>query len=337
MAVTPQTNVTISEFAEYLKQAQSVAICGHVNPDGDCIGSQLALGWALKVLGKDVTVLLAKPEPVELGLRFLPGTEDLIPAIDYDGTPDAFVATDVPIPSRLGDADAVRERAGVRFTIDHHAVDSVMSEYNYVDPDAPAAGMLVWDLIQALGVEPTPEMATCTYVALMTDTGRFQYQNATAKAFRYGMDMIEAGANPAECSEHVYQSRRLESLDLERIMLNHLLLAEDGSWALSYLKQEDFDEAGAVKADAEPLIDVIRAIHGVKVACILRDSSGHVRGSLRAKGHDIDVSALARFIGGGGHKAAAGFTFEGTIDEAREALPGYLTQLTQGTFSEHKE
>lgn len=330
MAVTPQTNTTLKAMALRMKKCESFALCGHVNPDGDCLGSQLALGQALEAMGKRVVNLLVAPNSVGRDLVFLPGVSEMVPAEEFEGEVEAFVACDVPTSGRMCQAAAeIQAKAQVRFTIDHHAVDGCMSEFNYVDPDAPATGMIAWELIKELGVKPGKDAATCAYAALMTDTGRFQYQNTTPEAFQAAMEMVAAGADPAEVSREVYQRRSLASLRLEEAMLNNMRISDDGLWGFSYVTQEDFDRLGAVKADAEPLIDIIRSIDGLRVALMLRDQGEGVRGSLRAKDDVTDVASLARHIGGGGHKAAAGFTFDGTLDEALRVMPSYLDELVR--------
>ncbi len=330
MSVTSQTNVTLAQFAQALAQYESFALCGHVSPDGDCVGSQLALAAALRAMGKRATCLLAKPDALDAGLMFLPGACDLVPAASFAENVDAFIACDVPTLERLSDAAEVHARAKAHFTIDHHAVDSCMAEFNYVDPDAPATGMLVWRLISEMGVEPSADVAQCCYLALMTDTGRFQFQNTTAEAFALAGEMVRAGASPDVCSREIYQRRSFASLGLERVALENMQVAPSRRWVLSHVRLSDFDRLGAVKADAEPLIDVLRSLDGVSVACMLREQDDVVRGSLRAKGDDLDVAALARKIGGGGHKAAAGFTFKGTMEEALEALPPLLDVVVEG-------
>lgn len=331
MAVTPQTNTTLADMAARMKECDDFVLCGHVNPDGDCLGSQLALRMALAALGKRATCVLVQPDSIEAGLRFLPGSDAMIAAADFAGEVGAFVACDVPTSARIGEAAAsIQRRARVRFTVDHHAVPDSMSEHNYVDSDAPACGMLAWRLIKELGVRPTPEMALCCYVALMTDTGRFQYQNTTPEAFAAACEMVRAGADPARASREVYQARSRASLELERRMLSHVVVSENGLWALSHVALDDFAQTGAARADAEPLIDVLRSLSGIKVACILREQVECVRGSLRAKDDETDVSVLAREIGGGGHKAAAGFTFEGSLSEALSELPARLDALCEG-------
>ena len=272
MAVTPQTNTDLGAIAEALRSRDDFIICGHVSPDGDCLGSQLGLAAALKGLGKRVTCLLAKDEPIDERLGFLPGAAELVPAASFDGIARTFVAVDVPTRERIGEAAAaLLEGCDLTVTVDHHAVDSTMTDLVYVDPDAASTTMLVWELAGLLGAERAGDVAQCCYTGLVTDTGRFQYQN-------------------------------------------------------------DFEATGAVKADAEPIIDALRSVAGVRVACMLREQGDVVRGSLRAK-DDTDVAAVARSFGGGGHVAAAGFTLSCTLDEARRLVDEALA----ATFASDEE
>ncbi len=319
--------VGLSEIAQTLLEADDFAICGHVSPDGDCIGSALALAWALRSTGKNVTCLLAKDEPIDYGLRFLPGADQMVPACDYEGGCQTFVAVDVPDASRMGnEAKAFHAQAAETITIDHHISKCPMSRVNYVDADAAAAAIIVWKLIPLLGVEPDERMATCCYAGLLTDTGSFQYQNTSAESLSLAAQMVSAGADPSHVAEEAYQNRSRASIALEKRMLGHIEYPCGGKFAMSYLKRSDFVETNATKADAEPMIDIVRSIRGVRVACMLREQDGQVRGSLRAK-DDTDVAVIANRFGGGGHKAAAGFTFKGTLDDAISAMREVFAEL----------
>lgn len=326
MTVTPQTNTTLEEIAQVLLAANTVAICGHVSPDGDCLGSELGLASALRQLGKTVYTLTAGPEAIDESLQFLPGADRLMAASCYHGAPGAFVAVDVPTPERLGEGDAVRQRAAVTVTVDHHAVDTVMADYSYTDPDVAATAMLVWRLCQLLGASCAGEVATCCYTGLMTDTGRFQYQNSDGAVFRAAAEMVEAGARPGDISREVFQNRSRASLLLEAQVIDRMLFLNNNQCVMSWLDEADFEAAGAQKADAEPLVNLLRSVSGVRVACMLRQQGNVVRGSLRAK-DDTDVAAIARRFNGGGHRAAAGFTFDGTVAQAVETLGAILSHL----------
>lgn len=324
---TPQTNTTLSAIAQCFAELDDFVICGHVNPDGDCLGSQLTLMHGLHAAGKRAVCLLAKPDPIDANLAFLPGIDEMVPAASYDGPVGAFVAVDVPTVERIGQAAALHDGAPVRFTIDHHAADVAMAEYTFVEPESPSASMLVWDIVRMLDAV-TPDAALCALTGLITDTGRFAYQNTTPAAFRAAAEMMEAGASPALVNREFFQNRSLPSLALERLVLERMEISEDGGFVVSYLDQADFDAVGAIKADVEPLIDSLRSVRGARVALILRENNDHeVRGSLRAKDDHTDVAAVARRFGGGGHTAAAGFTFKGSLAEARVEVPRVVREL----------
>lgn len=327
MAVTPQTNTTLADITCALMERDDIVICGHVSPDGDCIGSQLALMNALRAKGKRVVCVLADAQPsVDEAFSFLPGFAELKPADEYDGPVGVFVGVDVPTVERIGKGAALHARAAFRITIDHHAVDATMADLVYVDPDAAAAALLVWDVAKCLMGEPSAEVAQCAYTGLASDTGRFQYQNTDAACLQEAALMVAAGAEPAYVAREVFQNRRLASVQLEGRAIDRMMLLADGQGALSWLSRSDFEELGATKADAEPIINVLRSIRGVRVACMLREQDGTVRGSFRAK-DDTDVSATARAFGGGGHKAAAGFTLNLPLDQAVEIVVAAMEKL----------
>ena len=320
-------NATAADMARALVACDSFAISGHVNPDGDCLGSALALAAALRLLGKQADVLLVEDVPVEPGLRFLPGFDTLVPAERYEGTPDAFVYVDVSVRQRIGVGTAIADAAQHVFAIDHHAADEDVAELNLIDPSAASCTMLVWDVVKELGIKPTPDIALCAYTGLMTDTGRFQYQNTDARAFESAAQMVAAGAQPALAGREFYQNRSLASLLLEQRMLAHMELIGGGDCAFSSISLADFAECEAENSDAEALIDTLRSVRGVRVACLLKEREGFVRGSLRAKDDDTDVAAVARKLGGGGHRAAAGFTLELPFDEAIACVKSQLVGL----------
>lgn len=330
MTVTPQTNTTLQEMAHDILTCDNFVICGHVSPDGDCLGSQLALQHALQYLGKHAVCVLVKDEPVEQALTFLPGIDEMVPAEQYDGPCDTFVGVDVPTRERIGEAACkLLDGASHSFTIDHHAVDTTMAEHVYVDPDAAAACMLIWELAGYMGADLSGAVAECCYTGLCTDTGRFQFQNTDARAMHVAAEMVDAGANPAQVACQVFQNRSIPSLKLECAALNRMTFGAHNAYVISWLYASDFEQFGAVKADAEPVINAIRSVQGTRIACLLREVDGKVRGGLRSK-DDTDISVLARQLGGGGHKAAAGFTLDCSIDEAVERLKAELDALIAG-------
>ena len=326
MQTSEQTNTSLAEIADKLRVFKSFALCGHVGPDGDSLGSQLALSAALTSMGKEVTCLLARKDEMDGSLSFLEGYDGLVLANEFDGDVECFIAVDVPTRERLADATDVLDRAGYSIVIDHHAVPTTMADLTFTVPSAASTSVLIWKLIAELGVNPTAAMAECAYTGLMTDTGRFQYQNADSVAFACAAEMVACGAKPDVIAKHIYQNRRLASVRLESLATARMQLLADGQVALTWLSRSDFESCGATKADGEPIIDVLRSLQGVRVACVLREQGDEIRGSLRAK-DDSDVASIARSYGGGGHKAAAGFSLQVPLEEAVEALRGELVSF----------
>ena len=318
---------SLQQIADQLKAADDFVICGHVSPDGDCLGSVLALGHALRAMGKKATCLLAREEHIDYGLRFLPGIDDMVVAADYVGQVGTFISLDVPNADRMGlDAAYLHSNARDTICVDHHQSEEPMARLTYSDEHAPATALLVWRLIELMGVQRDERIACCCYTGLVTDTGRFAYQNATAEAFEAASQMVDAGAVPAQVSQQVYYNRSRASLSLEKRMLSRVEYLCNGAVAISHLKRSDFVETNAIKADAEPMIDILRSVRGVRVACMLREQDGQVRGSLRAK-DATDVSVVAAKFEGGGHKAAAGFTVRGSMNDALRLVKKELTDL----------
>ena len=325
MTATPQSNATLEDIARELSARDNFVICGHVSPDGDCLGSQLALAAALRRLGKNVSCVLAKRESPDEALSFLPGFDQLVPAADFDGDCDVFVAVDAPTVERIGDAAALHDGAPYTITIDHHAVDDRMADASYTDPDSASTTMLVWKVCDLLGVDRSGDVAICAYTGLMTDTGGFRYQNADADSFLAASEMVAAGADPVAAANGAFQNRTIASYRLEGVALDHAAFLCGGSIVVSWISASDMEAAGAVKADAESVIVMLRSIRGVAVACVLREQDDGVRGSIRSK-DGTDVARIARLYGGGGHLAAAGFTMEGPIDRAFSEMKQVLVR-----------
>lgn len=327
MALTPQTNTDLNEIASLLEQHDRFVLCGHVSPDGDCLGSQLALWHTLRSIGKTAYCILVRDEPVAPSTEFMPGIDEMVPACEFDKPADVFIGLDVPSRSRIEeDACAILDRCALSVTIDHHASDTVMCDFVYVDPDAASASILVWELSKMLCSTPPMETALCVYTGLVTDTGGFRYQNSDVRAFDIASELVEFGVDPSYVATCSFQNRSIASLRLEELVISRLRFVSEGRAALSWVKVSDLEKLEASKSDTEPLIETLRSIHGVRVACMLREQDGMIRGSLRSK-DSTDVSKLAREFGGGGHKAAAGFTLDMELTCAIELLENKLRTL----------
>lgn len=308
-----------------LRRASSVVVCAHVRPDGDAIGSALALTLALRGLGVPAIPTLADDRSPSATYDWLPGFGLYAQASDIE-PPAVFVALDTPVIDRLGVAQTLAEQAGTLVVIDHHMDATEYGAVNVIDRDAAATGQIVWQLLEALEVKPTPELALCCYTALLTDTGRFQYQNTTPQVMRDAAAMLEAGVDASEVARRVYQSRSAASLAIEARAMSRLTLANEGAVAYAWVTDADFEETGALPEEAEHLPDAVRVLGGIEVAVLMRERGDEVRVNLRAK-TTFDVGAVARHFGGGGHKPAAGFTWshpgvESLLVELLPLLPG---------------
>ncbi len=309
---------------EYIEGAQTIAISGHTNPDGDALGSVLGLGLSLRAQfpTKDVDLLLADDGKIPRIYRFLPGADTLAPAVAHPVSYDLFISVDAPTLERLADSAAVAKRALGRVCIDHHPARDEFAEVTVRITSAAATAVLVSELLEAAGWPLTPDIASCLLTGVVTDTGRFQYQNANPSAFACASRLVDAGAQPSTIALEVYQSQRIEYLRLESIVMSRIETRAEGRVAFSYAYASDLEECGVKPAECDGLIDVVRQVAGTELVLFLRESEpGVIRCNLRSKGK-IDISGIAVELGGGGHAAAAGFTFHGTLAEAADtALP----------------
>ena len=292
--------------------------CAHTPLHADATRSRPALAELIEQAwpGKRVTNLLADTEVVPRTYRFLPGADRFVQPSDYAGTPDLFFCVDLSQPGRLNEARAVLERSRAVAVIDHHPSAERFWDAGLVRTEAAAAGVIVAEYALHVLGRLTPTMAQNLLCALVTDTGRFQYQNANGEAFEVASALVDAGASPAEVALNVYQSDRLAYLHLSATVMGRITTFEHGKIAYSYATSADFAATGVPVAECDGLVDLVRCVEGSEIALFLKEvPGGQVRGNLRAKS-DRDISAIAREMGGGGHAAAAGFTFEGDIDQA---------------------
>ena len=320
------------EISKLVEEAQVIAICAHTSPDGDAIGSELALAELIETAwpGKDVCALLADPDVVPRTYRFLPGVGRLTHVDDYDRDPDLFVCVDLSAPGRLNEARRVLERSRTVAVIDHHPAQESFWDAGVVRPDAAAAGVIVAEYAQHVLGRLTQDMAQNLLCAVITDTGRFQYQNANGEAFEVASMLVDAGARPDIVAVNVYQSDRLAYLHLCAKVMSRIATFEGGKISYSYVTDADFRACGVPVSECDGLVDLVRCVEGSEVALFLKEvPGGQVRGNLRSKS-DKDISGVAREMGGGGHKAAAGFTVDGDIDEALSAVLPKLRALYVG-------
>jgi phosphoesterase RecJ-like protein len=317
MSSLPQ-KTELRAAADAIRGHERFLLVTHENPDGDALGSLLAMKLALDRLGKDSVMYLYGEAPLPSEYSFMP-LGKLRRTLPEDGDERVLLALDCANESRIGPDPAVLRGPPLVVNIDHHHDNSRFGDVNLVVPEASATGEVLRDLFAELGVELDPEIAEALYIALVTDTGRFQYTNTTPRALRLAAELVEAGADVHRVFQGVYESVQFAKLKLLARALERAHLFDGGRLVVSYLTRRDFDEVGAAEAYSEGIIDYLRAVEGADMAALIREpprSDGPARKvSLRASTDELDVSAIARKSGGGGHRQAAGFSSDDSIEE----------------------
>jgi bifunctional oligoribonuclease and PAP phosphatase NrnA len=317
--ISPQTTIEtdLKAVAEAIRSHDRFLVISHENPDGDALGSLLSTHLALRQLRKDSVMLLAGDVPLPAEYRFL-RLDGLVRLPPDDACERVLVAVDCAKEERLGPVPGLLERAPIVLDIDHHHDNSRFGNVNLIVPDASSTGEILRDVIRELGVELTPEIAEPLYVALVTDTGRFQYSNTTPKALRLAAELVEAGADVRRVFQGVYENVQLAKLKLLARALERAEVYEGGRLVISYLRRDDFEQVGAEEPYSEGIIDHLRAVEGAEMSALIRepprDDAPNVRVSLRASHDELDVSSIARKRGGGGHRQAAGFSSNEPIE-----------------------
>jgi bifunctional oligoribonuclease and PAP phosphatase NrnA len=329
-----------------IRQGNRFLLTSHVNPDGDAIGSELGLARLLRRLGKGAVVWNLDPIPAIY--RPLPGSDRVHsgaePPAGFPEKFDSIVVLECPSLDRTGLEQHFSPGAVLPvINIDHHLGNQHYGAVNWVDSAAPAVGEMVFRLAQALKVALEPEIASCLYLTLVTDTGGFRFSNATPAAFEAAAALVREGAHPEQVAQWLYESQPLAVVRLLGEMLQTLALHHGGRIATVRLDPEMFARAGAAAGDSEGLIDHPRSIAGVDaVALIRRREDGSHKVSLRSRG-EVDVEKIARHHGGGGHRNAAGYALDGgeestaeierqVVAEVAEALPADEARSTTASI-----
>jgi phosphoesterase RecJ-like protein len=305
-------------IAEETRECRSFLISTHQNPEGDAIGSILALGLALKSLGKEVQILTQDPVPEVLA--FLPGAQEIVHRAPLDGRFDMAFALDCGDRARLGEEFNKVKGIGKIVNIDHHVSNGFFGDVNLVDPRASSAAEIIFDLVRILGAPFTREVAENIYTGLLTDTGSFHYSNTSPQTFAAARACVLAGVDPGEVSQKVYDTQPLPRLRLLPRVLDTLAFSEGGRVSSVIITQQMLKEAGATVAMTEDFINFPRSVQGVEVALLFREVTPQkYRVSMRSCGA-VDVARIAGQFQGGGHPAASGCTVEGSLSEVQAKI-----------------
>jgi phosphoesterase RecJ-like protein len=310
--VSVDAATTREEVLEELRTGDRFLLVTHENPDGDALGSLIAMRGALATLGKDVVMFLDPSEfPLAQEYRFL-ALDGLVTELPADAEERTFVFLDCGNIDR-NPAARVDAHAAHLINIDHHHDNTRFGTINHVVDDASCTAEIVWDLMDALGVHPDGEVADALYIGLITDTGRFMYENTGPRAHVMAADLIDAGVDVQSIYRRLFEEMPFAKLALLGRALAHVERHEEGRLTLAWLSADDYVQTGSEESYSEGVVDHLRAVEGTKVAALVRarvalGRAGERKVSLRATDDDVDVSLIARAQGGGGHRRAAGFT-----------------------------
>ena len=306
---------TIDEISREIKKANDIIILTHNNPDGDAIGSSLAVYIVLKQMGKNVEIVI--PELPRL-FEFLPCADE----VRKEGSKkvyDLAMSLDCATIKLLNGWSNYFEDAKERIVIDHHSVNDMYGDLNYVDLSAPACSQVLYSLFKYDNIEITPEIGTCLMTGIITDTGGFQYSGVSKETFEIAANLLTSGVNISKIYKKVFSTHTRGNFELRKLAMNRLELLEDGKVSFTYITREDEESVNAETGDYEGIVEEGRNIEGVEVAIFLHELKDGFKVSTRSNEY-VNVSDVCLMFGGGGHPKAAGATMAGTTEQIKEKL-----------------
>jgi phosphoesterase RecJ-like protein len=310
---------TFAEIGNALRAHQRFVVLSHVRPDGDALGSQLALALSLQKMGKEAKAW--NEEGMLEKYSCLPRSEMLVQPPSEPEDFDVAIALDTATQNRLGTAAQAVRHAKLWINIDHHGSNPRYGDLVYVDPDSPSTAQILFELMKSEQLPMDRAIAENLFAAISTDTGSFQYPNTSARTFEIAAELVRAGINVGRLSQQLYESFPRRRIELLRSVLDTMQFEADGKIAYFSLSLKVAREIGAIPEDNEGLIDHLRAVQGVIVAVFFEElTDGKVRVSIRSKSEAADVSAVCLKFGGGGHKLAAGARVPGTLAEVEQRV-----------------
>jgi phosphoesterase RecJ-like protein len=314
---------TLDEMIEVLRKAPKLALFSHVSPDGDCIGSMLAMGLALEKMGKEVSFY--NPNPVPSYLSFLPGSSRIRQELPSP-QPKTLLFVDCTDLGRVNmSRSEIREDSTV-LNLDHHISNLFFGDFNWVDAHACAVGEVALTLINKLGVELDVDIATNLYTAILTDSGCFEYSNTTAQTHRLTADLLDKGVDMSRIHNNIFDQKPLAQIKLLQCALSGLEIHAEGQLAMMSLSALDFQKSGSGQELSEGLVNHARSIAGVEVAVLLKEvASQEIKVGLRSNLW-LNVNEIAAQFGGGGHQRAAGCTLRITMAEAKQSIAAAIEE-----------
>lgn len=307
--------MTLDNILEEIKKAESIVILTHENPDGDAVGSSIAMYLGLKELGKTPDIII--PE-FPRAFENLPGIENIKKESDIKNY-DLAIALDTASIKMLNGYSKYFEDAKTKIVIDHHSSNTMFGDYNYVDQDSPACAQLLLVLFNYLNIEVSKEIGTDILAGIITDTGGFRYDGVTAETFELVAGLCQKGVKVSKVYQKVFASTSKSKFFLHRIALDRLELLDNEKIAFTYITKNDENSVDAENGDYDGIVEQGRDIEGVEISIFLRETEKGIKASLRSKDY-VNVSELCRIFGGGGHIRAAGCTIPGTIEQVKTQI-----------------
>lgn len=317
----------MEDVIEAIKRHRSFLITAHVNLEGDSLGSQLAMKELLEAIGKRCVIV--DNDPVPAHYKFLPRADEVSNKIDSKLQFDAAVVLDCPTLKRIGRVRSLLKDGKIIINIDHHISNERFGDVNWVHPNASSAGEMVYRLFKKMRIPLTKEVALYLYIAILTDTGSFNYDNTSSITHEIAGELLGYGLEPAAVSERVYEQRTVADLKLLGLVLSTLDISHKGDVASLSITKRMLAETGVDVSRSEGFINYGRSIEGVKIAALFREEAkekNKVNVSFRSKG-DLDVNSLAACFGGGGHMRAAGCTIEGSLASVKRKVLARIDEM----------
>ena len=310
-----------------IRDARSLALACHVGPDGDALGSMLAMHHLCRSQGRASVASWSEPFIVAPHYEYLPGLDIVTKPLDFPAAPEVMITFDCGSIDRLGDLAPAAQAAGELIVLDHHRTNDHYGSINVVEPDAAATAVVVRELAQRLDWPLTRDAAICLYTGLVTDTGRFQYSNTTPEVFALAEELSRFDLPIADMTRQLFEENRFDYLQLVAACLGRAELDRGLRFVATWITEDDLRRYGVAIEESEGLIDLIRRTGEAEVSCVLKETPDGIKVSLRAVS-SADVGAIAQHFGGGGHRFAAGFTAPGSVWQVLEAIKHELRQLS---------
>lgn len=315
--------MTLDDILEEIKKTEKIVILSHESPDGDAVASSLSMMHAIEQLGKKADVVI--PE-YSKDFKFMPGAEKILEK-GQEEPYDLAISVDCTDLKRLACGKEYFEPAKTTIQIDHHSVNAMFADFNYVDPVAPACCQVLAAMFEYYDIDINKDLATCILTGIITDTGGFQWGGVSPETFEFAAELLRKGAKLKEICRNALRKKSKAHCKFERIIYDRIEYLEEGKIAISYLNLKDYEETKAETGDDEGLVEMIRDIEDVEVAILLKEKEGANGYKASLRSHEvINVSDICMLLGGGGHKGAAGCFVSGTLEQAKTKIINAVKQ-----------